>query len=396
MVSPSLLQDLVKLRRDLHQHPELSGEEAGTAQRVQQFVRRYAPDDVVTGLGGHGVAVVYRGLAAGPTVMIRADLDALPIEETGLVGHRSQVAHTAHLCGHDGHTAMVAGLAGWLQSQPLPRGRVVLLFQPAEETGAGAAAVLASLAFDSLQPDYVFALHNLPGYPLAQVVLRPTGFAAASKGVMIRLQGHPSHAAHPEQGKSPAIAIARLITAITDLPTVERFQDFVLTTIVHARLGEPAFGVSPGEAEVMATLRSYRNDDMERLTAAIETLAQDTAAVEGLTTTIRYVEVFPATVNHPAATALVKRAAIACGYDWREATHPFRWSEDFGYFTQRCPGAMFGLGAGEAQPPLHNANYDFPDDLIQHGVRLFAQIIHELLDVDTADGPITPKKTPLI
>jgi amidohydrolase len=374
-----LLAQLVQFRQDLHQYPELSGQEARTAQRVQQLVSRYAPDQVMTGLGGHGIAVVYASSTPGPTVMIRADLDALPICETSPTSYRSQIANTAHLCGHDGHTAIVAGLASWLQANPLPQGRVVLLFQPAEETGAGAAAVLASPEFDKLRPDYIFALHNLPGYPLGQVLVRSTSFAAASKGVIIRLWGKSSHAAYPEHGQSPAIATARLITAITQLPQTSQFQDFVLTTVIHARLGEVAFGTSPGEAAVMATLRSYRDDDMAQLTSAVECLVEQVAAAEGLTFDLSYTEAFPATVNHPDATDRVKRAAIACGYDWLEVPHPFRWSEDFGYFTQQFPGAMFGLGAGASHPQLHRADYDFPDALIPYGLRLFMQLIAEIL-----------------
>jgi amidohydrolase len=379
IVSSSLINELVQFRHVLHRHPELSGQEVGTAQRVQQFMSRYAPDEVVTGLGGNGVAVVYRGTAPGPTVMIRADLDALPIQETGAIAHCSEIANTAHLCGHDGHTTMVAGLGAWLQTTSLPQGRVVLLFQPAEETGVGAAAVIADPQFMHLRPDYVFGLHNLPGFPLGQVLLRSTGFAAASKGIILRLQGKPSHAAHPEDGKSPAIALAQLITAITNLPQCGSFQDFVLATVIHARLGEIAFGTSPGEAEVMATLRSYRDDDMAQLTAAVANLAQAIAAQEGVTIDISETEAFPATMNHDGATNVVKQAAIAGGYDWIEADHPFRWSEDFGYFTQICPGAMFGLGAGQTQPQLHNAHYDFPDELIPYGVRLFTHIISQLL-----------------
>jgi len=378
-LDPTLLDELTQFRRALHQHPECSGQEAHTAKCVQQFIKRYAPDTVLTELGGHGVAAIYRGVLSGPTVMIRADLDALPIQERSQIGHRSQVANTAHLCGHDGHTTMVAGLAVWLRAHPLSRGRVVLLFQPAEETGVGAAAIAMSPQFEDIRPDYVFALHNLPGYPLGQVVLSSCGFAAASRGVIIRLQGRPSHAAHPEDGSSPAIATARLIMGLTQLPQTIDFHDFVLATVVHARLGEVAFGTSPGNAVVMATLRSYRDDDMARLTKAVEQLAQSTATTEGLAVDIRYTEIFPATVNHPDATERIKQAAIACGYDWIAKDTPFRWSEDFGHFTQMCPGAMFGLGAGKNQPQLHNADYDFPDELIPYGLNLFTQLIVDLL-----------------
>ncbi|PSN12075.1 amidohydrolase, partial [filamentous cyanobacterium CCP5] len=330
-LSPTQLNQLTQLRQTLHQHPELSGEEVNTAQRVKQFISRYEPSQIIANLGGHGVAAVYKGAEPGPTAMIRADLDALPIQETSHFPHRSQQPNTAHLCGHDGHATIVAGLASWLQQHPPDRGQVVLLFQPAEETGAGAYQVTQAAEFDAIRPDYVFALHNLPRYPFGQVLLCPTGFAAASTGIIIRLQGKPSHAAHPEDGRSPALAMAQLVTDITQLPKLQDFQDFVLTTVIHARLGEIAFGTTPGEAEVMATLRSYRDDDMAILTQKVESMAQAIAIAADLQVDISYTETFPATRNHPEATDIVKQAAIACGYDYRIADSPFRWSEDFGY-----------------------------------------------------------------
>lgn len=378
-IAHTLIEELTQLRQTLHQHPELSGEEAQTAQKIRQFISRYGPNEIVSDLGGYGIAAIYQGSQPGPTVMIRADLDALPIQEIGHLPHHSQTPNRAHLCGHDGHMTMVAGLAAWLHQNPLPKGRVVLLFQPAEETGAGAIQVIQSPRFQEIQPDYVFALHNLPHYPLGQVILCQTGFAAASTGIIIRLIGEPSHAAHPEHGKSPALPMAELITDITRLPQTHSFQDFVLTTVVYARLGEVAFGTAPGEAEIMATLRCYQDEDMDTLTRSVESMAQAVATRSGLNVNISYTETFPATRNHSDATAIVQQAAIDCSYDHHITSTPFRWSEDFGYFTRLCPGAMFGLGAGVNQPQLHNANYDFPDALIPYGVNLFAKIIEALL-----------------
>lgn len=378
-LQPNLLHELIQLRHTIHQHPELSGQEDQTAQRLQQFVAQYVPDQVMTGLGGHGLAVVYCGREPGPTLMMRADMDGLPIQEANAIAHRSQVPSTCHACGHDGHMTMVAGLAALLHQRPIQRGRAILLFQPAEETGAGAAQVVASPQFADLEPDYVYALHNLPRYPLGQVVVRSREFAAASKGVKIFLQGHPSHAAHPEHGNSPALAMTALVNGMTHLPQSQPFEDFVLVTVVHARLGEVAFGTSPGEATVMATLRSYRDTDMVRLTEAVRQLAERVAGQDGLKLHLEWTEEFPATVNHPDAVDHLKRAIATCELDWLEAEQPFRWSEDFGHYTQRYPGALFGLGAGEQQPQLHNANYDFPDALIEIGVSLFAQLIYDQL-----------------
>src|SRR5262245_29174345 len=164
--------DLVGWRRKLHRRPEISGEEMATAREVEAFLSATRPDRVVTGLGGTGLAVVYDGAAPGPTVMFRAELDALPIEELTQVPYHSEVPGKGHLCGHDGHMTILAALGRVLSRQRPRRGRVVLMFQPAEETGAGAAAVLADERFGEVTPDYVFSLHNMPGVPFGEAELR--------------------------------------------------------------------------------------------------------------------------------------------------------------------------------------------------------------------------------
>ena len=160
------LSDITLWRRKLHQMPEVSGEEHDTATEVVRFLQTTAPDEMVTGLGCTGVAAVFAGETPGPTVLIRAELDALPIAEISDLPHRSRIAGKSHMCGHDGHMATLAAVAKELQSDRPKRGRVILLFQPAEENGAGAAAVLADPAFARLKPDYAFSLHNMPGLPL--------------------------------------------------------------------------------------------------------------------------------------------------------------------------------------------------------------------------------------
>ena len=167
-------QDVVELtewRRTLHRMPELSGKEANTAREVAAFLSTTKPDRIVTELGGYGVAAIYEGSEPGPSVMLRAELDALPIEELSPIPHRSAIAGTAHLCGHDGHMATLAAVARGLGRQPPRKGRAILLFQPAEEDGSGAAAVLADPRFADITPDFAFALHNMPGIPFGRALL---------------------------------------------------------------------------------------------------------------------------------------------------------------------------------------------------------------------------------
>ncbi|MEM8713498.1 MAG: M20/M25/M40 family metallo-hydrolase [Planctomycetota bacterium] len=352
------------------------------------------PDRLWTGLGsgtaeggpgGHGVAAAFGSSdSPGPTVLVRAELDALPIQEATGVLHASQTPGVAHLCGHDGHMTILIGLARRLAESRPKDGRVIVLFQPAEETGRGALRVLADPRFPELQPDYAFALHNLPGAPRGEVLVRHGTFNCASRGLRVELQGRTSHAAHPEDGHSPARAMCELSLRLADLhrdPSLSEAElgsppGLTLSTLIHARLGEVAFGTAPGEAVVMATLRAEHDAQMQRLSALALSEAQRIADAHHLGIETSWHDEFRACVNSPEATELVEAAAE--GLPLRHLKDPFRWSEDFGCFAD-CGAevAMFGLGAGESHPQLHAPDYDFPDELIERGVRLFERICRE-------------------
>jgi len=193
---------LAELRRRLHRRAEVSSKEERTAALIAEamsgFDRGTGPDQVLRGLGGHGVAFTFSGKEEGPTVLLRCELDALPIPETIALEHGSADPAASHKCGHDGHMATLVGVAADLAERPLARGRAVLLFQPAEETGEGAARVIADPQFTLIAPDFAVALHNLPGRPLGSVVVRRGAFNCASVGLIARLRGRTSHAAEPE------------------------------------------------------------------------------------------------------------------------------------------------------------------------------------------------------
>jgi amidohydrolase len=203
--------ELVDWRHALHRNPEISGEERETASAVVRFVDTSKPDRVVTQLGGHGVAAVFDSGQPGPTVLFRCELDALPIQELSDAPHRSAVAGKGHLCGHDGHMTILGALSRAIGRERPRRGRAVLLFQPAEETGAGAAAVIADPKFEAIAPDYAFALHNMPGLPLGEARLSVGPANCASRGMRIVLTGKTSHASVPEGGVSPMLAVSRLM-----------------------------------------------------------------------------------------------------------------------------------------------------------------------------------------
>jgi amidohydrolase len=373
------ISELVDWRHELHANPEVSGEEAETAKAVVAFVGQSGPDRIVTGLGGHGVAMVFDGAEPGPTVLIRSEIDALPIQEISDKPYRSAIPGKAHLCGHEGHTTILAGLARGLGRKRPARGRAVLMFQPAEETGAGAAAVIADPRFAEIAPDYAFSLHNLPGLPLGHVSLRTGPVNCASRGLRIVLTGKTAHASSPQDGVSPMNAVARLMPALTALAKGgELNEDFALVTVTHAEMGEPAFGIAPGRAEIWATLRTMVDSRMAALCARAEALVRTEAVAEGLGVELSYEDVFHHCENDEEAVGHLRRAL-----DDERMPHdeglPLSASEDFGLFGHKAKSAMFFFGSGEDTPKLHNPDFDFPDDLIEPGARIFMRTVRNLL-----------------
>jgi amidohydrolase len=371
-----ILKTLTEFRKTLHQYPEISGEERETAKKVLNFFKDLNPNRVIQKLGGHGLAFVYEGKDDGPISMYRCELDGLPIKEENNIKHISTISGRSHVCGHDGHMAIISGLGIHLSKNPPLKGKVVLLFQPAEETGAGAEAVLKDPKFKPIKPDYAFALHNLPTFESKQIIIKKGAFAAASVGMTIHLKGRNSHSAHPEAGNSPAEAMAKIIVALERLP--DAIKKFSLVTVIHAQLGEIAFGTTPGEASVRATLRAYENETRDLLVSYAEKLVKQIAKEYGLGVSFGYEESFAATHNDEDAWNIGNEAAKRLKLKTKHIRIPFRWSEDFGLFSEHTKTLLFGLGSGKKQPQLHEANFDFPDSLIPVGVDMFREIIRDL------------------
>lgn len=372
--------DLIDFRHELHRHPEISGEEEETASRVAHFLGPMKPARILTGLGGHGVAAVFEGAEPGPTLLFRSEIDALPIEEKTHVAHASTVPGKGHLCGHDGHSTILLALGLGLSRAAPKRGRVVLLFQPAEENGAGAAAVIADSRFAEIRPDFAFSLHNLPGLALGHVALTDGPVNCASRGMKIKLSGKTAHASQPETGRSPMAAMASLMPALTALSrSAPPDRGFRLATVTHAALGERAFGIAPGDGDIWVTLRTLVDDSMAELCAEAEALARRAADAEGLDLDIAYDDIFLHCENAPEAVAHLARALDAEGVGHDKGSLPMRASEDFGRFRAVAPSAMFFLGSGENHPALHNPDYDFPDELVAIGARVFMRVVRDLL-----------------
>ncbi|MBI1223419.1 MAG: amidohydrolase [Bacteroidetes bacterium] len=374
------LSALREFRQTLHRYPEVSGHEKDTAQRIQNFLNGYKPDKMQGDVGGHGIIATYTSGKPGPHILFRGDMDALPIQEINHFEHRSEFDGVSHKCGHDGHSCILLGLACLLHENPIPKGKVSLLFQPAEENGEGAQAVLKNPEFQTLKPDFVFALHNLPGYPLHEVVWHRGSFTASVISLILRFKGKTSHAAEPEKGKNPANAIADILEICNHLSNnAPERANFNLITPIHIEMGEIAYGISAGYGELHLTIRAWDEANMRTLCDRITEHVRETEQHYDLPIEAEWTHAFKANQNNDEAVDAILKAADSLKLTEHERSIPFKWGEDFGLFTQHYKGAMFGLGSGKNCPSLHNPDYDFPNALIDTGANLFYQITTELL-----------------
>ncbi|MFH0864891.1 MAG: amidohydrolase [Bacteroidota bacterium] len=375
------VEDIIKLRRELHRNAELSLSEYKTKNLIVDFLTVHAASSKIIYLAGSGIAVVFDSGNPGITLMFRADTDALPIQEDASLHYASCNKDVSHKCGHDGHSAILCGLACVLQNDFAKSGKIILMFQPAEETGQGALNVHNDKAFKDLEPDFIFALHNLPGFEKNAIIIKKEQFASASKGMIIKLKGRSYHAAYPDQGVNPAFAFSEITQGIADIPEYsDSYDNFILTTIVYAKLGEPSFGTAAGYAEIHATLRSYDNHNMQRLVHECSLIVDEKSKEYGLEYSIEWADEFEETYNHPEAVEIIEKAAIECHLKIIHLPFPFHWSEDFGRFTSKYKGAMFGLGAGKVHAELHTDKYDFPDEIIETGINIFYNIYKDIIN----------------
>lgn len=374
------MNNLIRIRKELHKIAELSGQEMQTARKVISILESTNPDKMITEIGGYGVAAVYNESSTGLTLMFRAELDALPIQESNNFDYKSQADGVSHKCGHDGHMTILIGLARKIKDFLADIScRIVLLFQPAEETAEGAYAVINNEKFKEIEPDYIFGFHNLPGFPLNSIILRNGTFASASVGMTATLTGETSHAGHPEDGVSPVLAMTNIIQGLLAIPSLHtRLDRAANITIIHSKMGEVAFGTSPGYAEVMATFRSHKNEEMDIMRNNASSLIDGISATYGLKHTISWSENFPALENNIKLVGNIESVAERSQRSCIRIEKPFPWSEDFSWFTSKYSGVFFGIGSGEDHVQLHNSYYDFPDEIIEPTVEYIIEIIIEM------------------
>lgn len=371
------------IRHQLHQHPELSGQERETARFIEASLRPFHPTKIIRSIGGHGLLAEYFFSEEGPTLLFRADIDAVAIDEPNdIVPYGSLRTGVSHKCGHDGHTAILLRLAQMLFEKPMKQGRVLLLFQPAEETGSGSSAILADLVLPQYNIQYAFALHNIPGFPTSTVLCKPGSFTCSVISAAITLSGKTAHAAEPLKAISPVNASFKIIETLTgwNRYDIEK-EDYFLSTLVEIHIGEEAYGVAAGTGVIRVTLRAKTDQQLRQHMQKLEKLVEiEASETPGLSSDIKWLESFSANENDPQAVQHIRKAAANNGLPYREMNVPFSWGEDFGLFTQQYKGAMFGLGAGKDCPPLHSPQYDFPDELIESGAGMFYSIAQKVLD----------------
>lgn len=380
MLTNSDLIELTAFRRALHKRPEISGEEAETAKTIVTALKPLNPSRIITDLGGHGVAAIFDSGVEGEAVMFRAELDALPIEEISDNPWKSEIAGKGHLCGHDGHMTILLALGRLLAKKPIAKGKVILMFQPAEEDGSGARAVVRDANYKLLSPDWAFAIHNEPGRDFGYVSIREGLMNCASRGLEIQLTGKTAHAADPQDGVSPMECVAKLLPQLDNLGIGgELDEHFQLATLTHVRVGEPSFGIAPGEAHIYLTLRATSDEALTEMWLNAKDIATRLAEEAGLSVAFFDQDVFAASINDSEATKIAVAAMDAIGVINGDFGLPMRASEDFGVFGWDAKSAMLCLGSGNDHAALHNPDFDFPDDLIPIGAVIFERITRDLL-----------------
>ena len=351
-----MIDIIMQLRHHLHNCAEISGKEEKTKALLMSFLKNYTTLELHP--CGEGFYAAHREKnTVKPAIVLRADYDALAMPD----------GSAKHLCGHDGHAAALCGAAMMAEGKTFGR-NIFFLFQPAEETGAGAEPCCEVFQKETI--DEIYGAHNLPGIPLGQVTTRPGTFACASRGVTLIFKGKPTHAAYPENGISPATAVGKLLCEIPALSSVKKYNGMTLCTVIGVEMGEKAFGAAAEKAEIWLTLRAEHDCDLVTLNNSILQFSETLAKEYQLDFSYETQDIFPATENTPENAEKILSLCSGTVLDV-----PMRWSEDFGHYLNHCKGAFFGIGAGEEHPPLHTEHYEYPDRLLQSAIEVFYKLM---------------------
>jgi hippurate hydrolase len=381
-----LQPDIQAWRRDIHQHPELLYDVHRTAAFVADRLREFGCDQVATGLGKSGVVGVINGKKTAfngeiKTIGLRADMDALPVEEQTDVPYASKTRGIMHACGHDGHTAMLLGAARYLAETRNFAGKAVVIFQPAEEGGAGAAAMIKDGLMDRFGIEQVYGMHNGPGIPVGSFAIRPGPIMAATDAIDIRIEGHGGHASRPHKCIDSVLVGSQLVSALQQV--VARNVDPLESAVVsicefHAGT---ARNVIPQTAELHGTVRTLTPEVRELIEKRVHEVVRGIAQVTGARIELNYERGYPVTVNHTAQTDVAIRIAKEVAGDANvHETPPLMGAEDFAYMLETRPGAFIFCGNGDTAG-LHHPAYDFNDEAIVYGTSYWIKLVENMLAV---------------
>jgi amidohydrolase len=375
--------EMTAWRRDFHAHPETAFEEVRTSGIVAAKLREFGCDEVVTGIAGTGVVGVIRGRAGGKAVGLRADMDALPIQEQTGLPHASTVPGKMHACGHDGHTTMLLGAAKYLAETRNFDGTVYLIFQPAEEAGGGGNVMVREGLFDRFPMERVFGMHNWPGAPEGSFLWRDGPIMAATAQIEVTVTGKGAHGAMPHQGNDPVVVAAQIVTALQSIVArnVEPVESGVIT--IGQIQGGDTWNVIPEQVTLRGTARWFKPEVGDLLERRFLEVATGIATAFGATATAVFDRGYPATVNETASTALTVEAARAVAGEARvqEMPKPTMGGEDFAFMLNAKAGSyiMLGAGRGPADPQVHHPRYDFNDAVLPIGASYWARLAEDVL-----------------
>ncbi|MBN6029056.1 M20 aminoacylase family protein [Pantoea ananatis] len=380
-LSSDLLDDALRWRHQFHREPELGYQEHRTSDKVAHELEQ-AGLQVFRGLAGTGVVGTLKN-GSGPVIGLRADMDALPINEKGETAWRSSKPGVMHACGHDGHTAILLAAARQLAATRQFSGTVHFIFQPAEENLGGARKMVEEGLFTRFPMDAVYAMHNWPGLPLGSLAVNAGAMMASLDAFEITLSGKSCHAAMPESGADPMVVAAELILALQTIPS-RRLSPLSSAVVSVTQIqGGEAINVIPEQIVLRGTVRCLQDDVRKRVHALIDDFVTTLPKPFGVCGAIRWLPGYPVTTNHAGPARQVHDVAVSTlGEEQvRWQVNPSMASEDFACMLEACPGAYFWLGADGATPsaPLHNAHYDFNDALIPTGIRFWQNLVEHAL-----------------
>ena len=374
--------ELVALRREFHRNPELGFKEDRTKARVAEMLRGWG----IEVQEGAGVVGILRAGTGNRAIALRADMDALPILETSTHDYPSQTPGVMHACGHDGHTAMLLGAARALASDPGFDGTVVFLFQPNEEHGLGARAMIDEGVLDRIPFEEVYAIHNLPGGPVGQVSTRPGLICSSESLFEIEITGQGGHASMPQVGRDAITIGAEIVTALQTIVSRKLAPGAGAVVSVTEFLTDGQRNVLPGHAVLKGDARARTPADRATIETAMRQIAEGIAAAHGVTARVEFRTEFIETINAPVPTDAVVRAAQTAGLDVVPDRDPMSFSEDFAHFAAAVPGCFLLLGNGTEGPngkPLHSDDYDFNDALLPIGVSFWTELVRDRLPAKT-------------